>query len=110
MCYETSNLIASNLKIPQNKYSVSFQSRLDDKWIKPYTDKVMLELLELGHKKVLVLSPAFISDCLETSIEISDRNKDEFIKYGGEEFTLVPSLNDSDDWVDAIIDIINFDD
>jgi ferrochelatase len=56
-----------------------------------------------------VLSPAFVSDCLETSIEISDRNKEEFIKHGGEEFTLVPSLNDNDNWTDAIIDIINFD-
>ena len=52
--------------------------------------------------------PAFVSDCLETSIEISERNKKVFIQHGGEEFKLVPSLNDNDSWVDAIIDIINF--
>jgi len=107
MCYETSNLIASNLLIPNDKFSVCFQSRLDDKWIKPYTDKVMLKLADSNHKKILVLSPAFVSDCLETSIEITDRNKKEFIKHGGKEFTLVPSLNDNDSWVRAIIDIIN---
>ena len=107
MCYETSHLIASKLSIPDDKFSVSFQSRLNDKWIKPYTDKIMLKLVESNHKKVLVLSPAFVSDCLETSIEISERNKKVFIEHGGEEFTLVPSLNDNDTWVDAIIDIIN---
>ena len=107
MCYETSNLIASNLTIPKDKFSVCFQSRLDDRWIKPYTDKIMLKLVESNQKKILVLSPAFVSDCLETSIEISDRNKEEFIKHGGEEFTLVPSLNDNDNWVDAVAGIIN---
>lgn len=108
MCYETSNLIASNLKLPDDKYSVCFQSRLDNKWLKPYTDKVMLKLIEEDCKKILVLSPSFVSDCLETSIEISERYKEVFIKQGGKEFKLVPSLNDNDIWVDAIIDIINF--
>ena len=107
MCYETSNLIASSLRIPHDKFSVCFQSRLDDKWIKPYTDKVMLDLVASNCKKVLVLSPAFVSDCLETSIEISERYKNIFIEYGGEEFTLVPSLNDNDNWVDAVAEIIN---
>ena len=106
-CYETTKLIASQLALSKDSYSISFQSRLNNKWIKPYTDKVMLELVESNHKKVLVLSPAFVSDCLETSIEISERNKKVFIEHGGEEFTLVPSLNDNDTWVDAIINIIN---
>ena len=106
MCYETSNLIASNLMIPMDKFSISFQSRLDDKWIKPYTDKVMLKLINSNCKRVLVLSPAFVSDCLETSIEISEQNQKIFIENGGIEFTLVPSLNDNDDWVEAVMDII----
>lgn len=106
-CYETTKLIATQLKLPKEAYSVSFQSRLNDDWIKPYTEKVMLELVKSNRKKVLVLSPAFVSDCLETSIEISERNKKVFIEHGGEEFTLVPSLNDNDNWVDAIQDIIN---
>ena len=106
-CYETTILVAKQLGLPKDTYSVSFQSRLNDDWIKPYTDKVMLELAESNRKKVLVLSPAFVSDCLETSIEISEQNKKVFIKHGGEEFTLVPSLNDNDNWVDAVQDILN---
>ena len=67
----------------------------------------MLELAESNRKKVLVLSPAFVSDCLETSIEISERYKKLFIEHGGTEFTLVPSLNENDNWVDAVAGIIN---
>ena len=106
-CYETTSLLAEKLALQKDSYTTTFQSRLDDKWIKPYTDKVMLELAASNRKKVLVLSPAFVSDCLETSIEISVRYKKIFINHGGEEFTLVPSLNDNDNWVDAVIGIIN---
>ena len=66
----------------------------------------MVELAKTARTKVLVLSPAFVSDCLETSIEISERNQKIFIESGGTEFTLVPSLNDNDDWVDAVMEII----
>ena len=106
-CYETTKLITAQLSLPKDSYTTTFQSRLDNKWIKPYTDKVMLDLVSLNRKKVLVLSPAFVSDCLETSIEISERYKNTFIEHGGEEFTLVPSLNDNDNWVDAVAEIIN---
>ncbi len=106
MCYETTKQIANKLDLTQDNYTVSFQSRLNDDWIKPYTDIEMIELVTSGKKKVLVLSPAFVSDCLETSIEISERNQKVFIENGGSEFTLVSSLNDNDDWVDAIVEII----
>ena len=68
--------------------------------------KVMLELVKTNRKKVLVLSPAFVCDCLETIIEIGERYKKDFIHYGGEEFTLVPSLNDNDDWAETLKEII----
>ena len=106
MCYETTKRIVEKLNVPTEKYTVSFQSRLNDDWIKPYTDIVMVELAKTARTKVLVLSPAFVSDCLETSIEISERNQKIFIESGGTEITLVPSLNDNDDWVDAVMEII----
>ena len=107
MCYETSNLIAKKLSLNKEDYTVTFQSRLDDKWLKPYTDKIMLDLVKLKKDKVLVLSPAFVSDCLETLIEISNANREEFIEKGGKDLKLVPSLNDNDLWVDTIINMVN---
>jgi len=105
-CYETTKLIVGQLSLDDDRYSVSFQSRLNQKWIKPYTDIVMLDLIKKNKKNVLVVSPAFISDCLETSIEISKVNRDIFIKGGGEELTLVPSLNYSKAWAKGVIEII----
>ena len=105
-CYETTNLIASNLKLDKNKFSVTFQSRLDNKWLRPFTDEKLDKLLSLGKKRILVVSPAFVSDCLETSIEIKESYKEDFLKKGGEKLELVPSLNDSDDWAKTILNII----
>ena len=106
MCYETTKLITEQLSLDKKNYSVTFQSRLDDKWLKPYTDTELIKLAKKGKSKILIVSPAFVSDCLETIIEISETNKAEFIKIGGQELSLVPSLNDNEDWVDAIMDII----
>ena len=106
MCYETTKLITKELSLKNENYSVTFQSRLDDKWLKPYTDTELIKLAKKGKSNILIVSPAFVSDCLETIIEISQINKAEFIKFGGQELTLVPSLNDNEDWVDAVIDII----
>ncbi len=106
MCYETTKLIAKELSLNDENYSVTFQSRLDDKWLKPYTDTELMKLAKTGKSKVLIISPAFVSDCLETIIEISQINKDEFINMGGKELSLVPSLNDNDNWVDSIFEII----
>jgi len=105
--YETSKLIADRLGLPRSKYEVSFQSRLTNKWLAPFSDDVLKGLPSLGHKKVLVFSPAFTSDCLETVIEIGDEYKELFLESGGETLDYVESLNFSDSWVQAIIRILD---
>ena len=104
--YETTKLIASRLNIDDDKYIVSFQSRLTKRWLTPFTDKVLESLPAEGHKNVLVFSPAFTADCLETIIEIGDEYVDIFKDAGGEKLDYVESLNYSDLWADAIIDIV----
>ncbi len=103
--YKTSKLIASKLNLDESKYIVSFQSRLTNKWLTPFSDQVLKECAKKGNKKVLMFSPAFTADCLETIIEIGDEYKELFIKNGGDKLDFVESLNFSDDWVNAIIDI-----
>ena len=98
-CYATTRSIASRLGLSENQYSVGFQSRLDDKWIKPYSDKIVAERAKSGVKKMLVFSPAFVADCLETLIEIGDEYLGLFKEHGGEKLQLVPSLNSDPDWV-----------
>ncbi|MBL4593393.1 MAG: ferrochelatase [Flavobacteriales bacterium] len=98
-CYETTRLIVKKLNLKKSDYSVGFQSRLDDKWVKPYADKLVKQLAEAGKKKLLVFSPAFVADCLETTIEISDEYQGIFIENGGEKLQLVPSLNDHPKWI-----------
>ena len=105
--YETSKLIAEKLSLPRDQYEVTFQSRLTNNWLEPFSDVVLENLPAEGIKKVLVFSPAFTSDCLETVIEIGDEYEELFIKAGGQTLDYVPSLNFSDAWVQAIIDITN---
>ena len=105
--YETSKLIAEKLSLPRDQYEVTFQSRLTNNWLEPFSDVVLENLPAKGIKKVLVFSPAFTSDCLETVIEIGDEYEELFIKAGGQTLDYVPSLNFSDAWVQAIIDITN---
>lgn len=105
-CYETTRLINNQLNIPQEKITTAFQSRLDDKWIKPYSDKIVEKLAKEGAKKILVLSPAFTADCLETTIEIGDEYQEIFTEHGGEKLDLVPSLNSNDSWVKALKNMI----
>ncbi|MCA1758678.1 MAG: ferrochelatase, partial [Bacteroidales bacterium] len=92
-CYATSRLLSKELSIKPENYSVSFQSRLDNKWMEPFTDKVLLQKLSEGKKRILVFAPAFVTDCLETIIEIGDEYKEEFLEKGGEKLQLVESLN-----------------
>ena len=103
---ETTRQLVKALNIPEGKYSSAFQSRLDDKWLKPYSDKVVKELAEKGAKKVLVFSPAFVADCLETIYEIGTEYDEIFKEQGGEKITLVPSLNASDEWVKALKEML----
>lgn len=102
-CYETTRLVAEFLKLPKEKYSQTFQSRLGrDQWLTPYTDMTINEMPEKGIKKLAVVTPAFVSDCLETLEEIGMEANHQFKEHGGEEFITIPCLNDNDDWVDTI--------
>ena len=89
--------------VPAGKYSVSFQSRLGrDPWLKPYTDFELAELPGRGVKKLLVICPAFVSDCLETLEEIGIRGRETFLKAGGKEFAQIPCLNEHPLWIAAL--------
>ncbi|WGK70091.1 ferrochelatase [Candidatus Haliotispira prima] len=101
-CYATTRLIAEKLHIPQEKYTVSFQSRLDKNWLTPFSDKVITQKGENGVKNLLVFSPAFTADCLETTIEISDEYAALFQKAGGKKLDVVESLNDAPGWIDTL--------
>ncbi len=106
-CFATSRLLAAELGIPEDKYVVSFQSRLgNDPWIKPYTDEILKELPGKGYKRVLAFSPAFVADCLETTIEVGEEFKEEFEEAGGEHWQLVDSLNDNPVWIKCLEDLV----
>lgn len=102
-CLTTMKLVAEKLNLPESKYSFSFQSRLGrDPWLKPYTDFRLTDMPKEGIKKLLILCPAFVSDCLETLEEIAIRGKETFMEAGGESYTLIPCLNDHPLWVQAL--------
>lgn len=105
-CFETTRQLVTALHIPEGKYTTAFQSRLDDKWLQPFSDKVIEELAKKGAKKVLVFSPAFVADCLETVYEIGTEYDEIFKHHGGEKVTLVSSLNANDSWVAAVKEIV----
>lgn len=105
-CYATTRLLAEKLKLSQDKYTVCFQSRLDKKWLEPFSDKVVIEQAKRGAKKLLVFSPAFVADCLETTIEIGKEYQQLFEENGGEKIQLVESLNDHPMWIEALKDLV----
>lgn len=104
--FETSRRLAQKLGLSPEQYTVCFQSRLDDKWIKPYSDDVIAKLGQAGKKRLLVFSPAFVADCLETLVEIGVEYQEILEENGGGEVKLVPSCNDSDTFVKGMIDIL----
>jgi protoporphyrin/coproporphyrin ferrochelatase len=104
-CLKTMKLIAEELGIATDKYSFSFQSRLlKDPWLKPYTDFRLQEMPKEGIKKLKVVCPAFVSDCLETLEEIEIRGRESFLASGGTEFEMIPCLNTHPRWVEALAD------
>jgi len=106
-CHATTRQIAKALNLEEGSFSSSFQSRLGkSEWIKPYTDNVLVDFAKKGKKKILVASPAFTADCLETIIEISEEYSKLFKQHGGETLKLVPSLNDEDHWAENLQKII----
>lgn len=106
-CFKTVKAFVEAADIPAGKYSVAFQSRLGrDPWLTPYTDKVIESLAQRGTKKLLVICPAFVADCLETLEEIGMRGKESFVEHGGKEFAQIPCLNDHPRWIDALEQLV----
>ena len=102
-CYKTVAAFVKLAGIPEGKFSVAFQSRLGrDPWLKPYTDIELVDLAVRGVKKLFVMCPAFVSDCLETLEEIGMRGRETFIEAGGESCTLIPCLNEHPVWLDVL--------
>ena len=100
---ETTEAVINKLKIDKNKYSNAFQSRLpNEAWLKPYTDDELVRLAKEGKKRLVIVTPAFVTDCLETLEEIAMEGKEEFLEAGGESYHYVPCLNDDDDWATLI--------
>jgi protoporphyrin/coproporphyrin ferrochelatase len=103
-CFATARALASALGLAPERWTVTFQSRMGrTPWIRPYTDLVIPELAGRGVRRLAIFCPAFVADCLETLEEIGIRAREQFIGAGGEELTLVPSLNSSPAWVDTVV-------
>jgi protoporphyrin/coproporphyrin ferrochelatase len=107
-CLKTVAAFVRQAGVPAGKFSVSFQSRLGgDSWLKPYTDFELAALPKRGVQNLLVLCPAFVSDCLETLEEIGIRGRETFLSAGGKEFTPIPCLNEHPGWVAALEKMID---
>lgn len=105
-CYQTTRLLAEKLGIRPEQYSVAFQSRLSKNWLTPFSDKVVEELAKAGKKRLLIFAPSFVTDCLETIVELGVEYEEIFKQNGGETLTLAEALNDSDEWVDGLAGIL----
>jgi ferrochelatase len=105
-CHWTARQLAKRCGLKADGWSVGFQSRLDNQWVKPFSDALIIELARSGRKKLLVVSPAFVADCLETVMEIGEEYAGLFREHGGEELRLVPSLNASSTWVRALTSFV----
>lgn len=106
-CFATSDLLIKSLSLNPTQVTTAFQSRLGKTpWIKPYTDEVLTKIAANGVKKLLVVCPSFVVDCLETLEEIDIRMRKQWLDLGGEQFTLVPSLNETESWVNSITTIL----
>ncbi|BBH52953.1 ferrochelatase [Fluviispira sanaruensis] len=105
--YATTRSLAKLLKLTDENHMTSFQSRLGrDPWIKPYTDLVLPEIAAKGFKRIAVICPAFVADCLETLEEIQMRAREQWLALGGEDLTLVTSLNSHLKWCETVADLI----
>lgn len=105
-CYETTRLLVKELDLPASSYSVAFQSRLTKNWLKPFSDEEIIKLAEKGVKRILMTAPAFVADCLETTVEIGIEYQELFQKHGGEKIQLVNSLNANPDWINTLKQIV----
>lgn len=105
--FTTTRLVMEQLQITPDQYSISFQSRLGKGWLEPFTDIRLEEMPKEGIKKLLILCPAFVSDCLETLEEIEERGKESFMSAGGEAYTMIPCLNTNPLWVNTLAGYVN---
>lgn len=106
-CVKTSRLVREKLKWPEHKWITTFQSRFGpEEWLQPYTDKTIEKLAHDGVKRMAILSPAFVSECVETLEEIALEARDEFLDNGGEEYNYIPCLNDTDAHITVLSDLI----
>jgi ferrochelatase len=102
-CFKTMAAFVKEASVPEGKYSVAFQSRLGrDPWLKPYTDFELSRFPAQGIRRLLVICPSFVSDCLETLEEIGIRGRETFLNAGGAEFALIPCLNEHPAWIGAL--------
>jgi ferrochelatase len=107
-CFATTRLLARELGLDAAAHSLSFQSRLGrTPWITPYTDVVLPELAAKGIKRIAIVCPSFVADCLETLEEIAIRGREQWAELGGESLELVPSLNSEPAWIDAVVAMIH---
>jgi ferrochelatase len=107
-CLEVTRLVAEKLSLKEGTYSTSFQSRLGfDPWLQPYTDRTIERLGKQGVKNMAIVTPAFVSDCLETLEEIAMEGAEIFHEMGGQNFTTIPCLNDDDNWVALLSNWVN---
>lgn len=105
--FQTASRLAMRLGIASEKWTLCFQSRLGrTPWIRPFTDHVIEERAKKGDKRLLVFSPSFVADCLETLEEIQMRSQESFLELGGAQLDLVPSLNDEDSWAKSLSDAL----
>jgi ferrochelatase len=106
-CYATTRLVAAELGLDKDQYTVAFQSRLGrTPWIRPYTDLILPELIHKGIRDIAIISPSFVADCLETLEEIDIRTREQWLALGGTGFTYVPCLNNSETWISALEDMV----
>ncbi|HLH55390.1 MAG TPA: ferrochelatase [Verrucomicrobiae bacterium] len=106
-CFKTVNAFVQKAGVPPEKYSISFQSRLGrDPWLKPYTDFELERFPKEGKKRLLVICPAFVSDCLETLEEIGMRGRETFLNAGGKEFAQIPCLNEHPLWLETLCGMV----
>jgi ferrochelatase len=106
-CFATARGLMERLDGFADRHTICFQSRLGrDPWIKPYTDKILVERAKAGDRRLAVMCPAFVADCLETLEEIAIRARDDFMAAGGEDLVLIPSLNAEPGWVDGVVQLV----
>lgn len=105
-CVQTTKLLVEKCGLDSSKCLTTFQSRLSNNWLEPFTDKVLLDLLKKGKKSVLIISPAFVSDCLETIHELGEEYRKLFMENGGEKYEWVRSLNADDYWIQKLSEFL----